>query len=140
VKADHPLTERRITAITAALLNGPLSVRSLAPRVYLCHEQVTRYLRLLHAAKQISIASWRREEASNGRYVPLYRVGGGKDKSKPRNLTSAQKQRRSIARARQDGDRYDLIRAKDRARKRKPIRDPLVAAVFGARTVAGARP
>lgn len=132
MKADHPLTAYRIAAITAVLQDGPLCAHDLAPKVFLCFEQTRRYLQFMHDLGLTHIAKWPMRRTPRATRVSAYALGAGVDAKMPARLTGAQKQARSLNKARQDGDRYALIRAKDRARKRKPARDSLVAAMFGA--------
>lgn len=132
MKADHTLTAYRIGLTIAALQAGPLSAHDLAPKIYLCYGHAWRVLRLMHQQGLVHIAKWPLRRTPRCTRVAAYAAGPGKDAKKPPALTGPQKQARSINKARQNGDRYALIRAKDRARKRKLVRDPMVAAMFGA--------
>lgn len=144
MNADHTLTKYRMGLIAAALADGPLSAHDLAPRVFLCFEQARRYLQFMHGQDLVHVARWPLRRTPRATRVAAYALGPGRDVPKPAALTGPQKQARSRHKARQDGDRYALIRAKDRARKRKPVRDPLITAMFGApaarATTEGARP
>lgn len=132
MKPDHPLTAYRIAAITAALQAGPLCAHDLAPKVFLCYGHLWRILKHMHEQGMVHIVKWPLRQTGRCTRVAAYAAGPGKDAKKPAALTGPQKQARSRNKARQDGDRYALMRAKDRARKRKVVRDPLVAAMFGA--------
>lgn len=135
MKADHTLTAYRIGMATAALQAGPLCAHDLAPKIFLCYGHAWRVLKLMHQQGLVHIAKWRLRSTPRSTRVAFYAAGPGTDAKKPAALTGPQRQARSRHKARQDGDRYALIRAKDRARKRKPARDPLVAAMFGAPAV-----
>lgn len=132
MKTDHPLTAYRIAAITAALQAGPLCAHDLAPKVFLCYGHLLRVLKHMHQQGMVHVVKWPLRCTARSTRVAAYAAGAGKDAKRPAALTGPQKQARSMHKARQDGDRYALIRAKDRARKRKLKRDPLVAAMFGA--------
>jgi len=133
MKSDNPLTAHRIRLIMSALAACPLCAHDLAPKVFLCYAQAWRYLKELHDLGQVHIAKWAlRRTESRVYHVACYAAGPGRDAKQPPRLTSAQRQARSRAKIRADDDRYDLFKAKNRASKRKPARDPLVAAMFGA--------
>jgi hypothetical protein len=132
MKVDHTLTAYRFGLVIAALQAGPLSAHDLAPKIFLCYGHAWRVLKLMHQQGLVHIAKWPLRRTNRCTRVAAYAAGPGKDAKKPAALTGPQKQARCRHKARQDGDRYALIRAKDRARKRKPARDPLVAAMFGA--------
>ncbi|KQQ40444.1 hypothetical protein ASF61_06735 [Duganella sp. Leaf126] len=131
MKADHPLTARRIAAITAALQAGPLCAHDLAPKVFLCFEQARRYLQFMQAQGLAHIAKWPLRCTPRATRVAAYALGGGADAKKPARRTGQQRQARAKAKLRADAERYEFHLAKCRARKRKAARDPLVAAMFG---------
>jgi hypothetical protein len=135
VKATHPLTMHRIAIITAALQAGPLCAHDLAPKVFLCFEQTRRYLQFMHGQGLVRIAKWPVRRTPRATCVAAYAFGGGIDAKKPEPLTGKQRQARAKAKLRGDGLRYEVHKARCRARKLKPIRDPLVAAMFGAPAV-----
>lgn len=132
MNAANSLTKYRMEQIAAALQAGPMCAHDLAPKVFLCFEQARRYLQFMHGQGQVHIAKWTLRRTPRATRVAAYAAGPGQDAPRPEALTNAQRQRRSIHSARQDGNRYALIRAKDRARKLKPTRDPLITAMFGA--------
>jgi hypothetical protein len=134
---EHPLTARRIAAITAALQAGPLCAHDLAPKIFLCYGHAWRYLKFMHQQHLVYIAKWTLRRAGNESHVACYRLGSRKDASRPAAMTDAQKQAAYKVRLRADEDRHELARAKDRARKRKVVRDPLVMAMFGAPAARG---
>lgn len=137
MKPDHPLTERRIAAIMEALRGPALTLPEVAERVHLCLEYTRRYLRHLHAVRIVYIAAWREARTTRITRIPAYRVGAMKEAPKPAKLTSAQRTAGYRARVRSDAERLDLYLAKARAQRRKPVRDPLVAAMFGAPAARG---
>ena len=129
---SNSLTTYRVGLIEAALADVPLCAHDLAPKVFLCFEQARRYLQFMHGEGLVHVAKWPLRRTPRATRVAAFALGPGKDAPQPLPLTRAQRQKRSTHKARQDGDRYALIRAKDRARKRKPRRDPLITAMFGA--------
>ncbi|MDZ5633961.1 hypothetical protein [Janthinobacterium sp. GMG1] len=132
MKIDHPMSARRVAAITAALASQALSARDLAPLVFLSVEQTRRYLVQMHLDGAVRIARWAVQATGRETRLPAYRAGAGRDAPRPAVLTSAQRQIKHVARVRRDEDRYELHKARNRARKLKTVRDPLVAALFGA--------
>ena len=140
MKIDHPMSARRVAAITAVLASQALTARELAPRVFLSAEQTRRYLVQMHHDGAVRIARWAVQATGRETRLPAYRAGDGRDAPRPAVLTSAQRQIKHMARVRRDEDRYELHKARNRARKLKSVRDPLVAALFGAVRAQEARP
>lgn len=132
MKPEHPLTVRRIKAISDVLRKEALTLSEVSARVHLSLEYTRRYLRHLHGAGVVRIAAWREARTTRITRVPAYRVGKAADAPKPAKLTPAQRTAGYRARVRSDAERLDVYLAKARAQKRKPARDPLVAAMFGA--------
>ena len=132
MKIDHPMSARRVAAITAALASQALTARDLAPLVFLSIEQTRRYLVQMHLDGDVRIARWAVQTTGRETRLPAYRAGAGRDAPRPAVLTSAQRQINHMARVRRDEDRHELHKARNRARKLKKVRDPLVAALFGA--------
>lgn len=132
MKPSHPLTERRIAVIKDVLRDRALTLPEVAGRIHLHLECTRRYLRHLHEAHVIYVAGWREARTTRLTRIPAYRIGAKKDTAKPAKLTAAQRTAGYRARVRSDADRLDLYLAKARAQKRKPARDPMVAALFGA--------
>ena len=132
MKIDHPMSARRVAAIAAALASQALTARDLAPLVFLSVEQTRRYLVQMHLGGTVRIARWVVQATGRETRLPAYRPGAGRDAPRPAVLTPAQRQVKHIARVRLDEDRYELHKARNRARKLKKVRDPLVAALFGA--------
>jgi hypothetical protein len=137
MNTECPLTVRRIEAIRLALSSHALTLHELAARVHVCLEQARRYVRYMHRAHLIYIATWRSVQTTRLTRLPAYRAGAGKDIPKPSRLTPAQRTAAYRERVRSDPERYDLYKAKGRAQKRKPARDELVAALFGAPSTLG---
>ena len=135
----HPMTMRRTAAITAALRDQALTIRDLAPLVFLSVEQTRRYLVQMHLDGTVRIARWAVQATGRETRLPAYRAGAGRDAPRPAVLTSAQRQVKHMARVRRDEDRYEMHKARNRARKLKTSRDPLVAALFGAARAQEAR-
>ena len=125
MKIDHPMSVRRVAAITAVLASQALTARDLAPLVFLSIEQP-------HRAGTVRIARWAVQAIGRETRLPAYKAGAGRDAPRPAVLTSAQRQIKHMARVRRDEDRYELHKARNRARKLKKVRDPLVSALFGA--------
>ncbi len=140
MKIDHPMSARRVAAITAVLVSQALTARELAPLVFLSVEQTRRYLVQMHLDGTVRIARWAVQATGRETRLPAYRAGPGHDAPRPAVLTSAQRQIKHMARVRRDEDRYELHKARNRARKLKTARDPLVAALFGAARAQEARP
>lgn len=139
MKTEHPMTVRRTAAITAVLRDQALTIRDLAARVFLEYEQTRRYVAHLHAHGTVHIARWTVQATGRETRLPVYKLGAGRDAPRPARLTGTQRQANHILRIRDDADLYDRHKARSRARKLKPGRDPLVAALFGAARVREAR-
>ncbi|MGK5049503.1 hypothetical protein ACQ4WP_26945 [Janthinobacterium sp. GB4P2] len=131
----HPMTVRRTAAITAALRDQALTIRDLAARVFLEYEQTRRYVAHLHADGTVHIARWTVQTAGRETRLAVYKLGAGRDAPRPARLTGTQRQANHILRIRDDADLYDRHKARSRARKLKPARDPMVSALFGAARV-----
>lgn len=141
MNADNSLTKYRLEQIAAALQAGPLCAHDLAPKAFLCFEQTRRYLQFMHGEGLVHIEKWPIRRTPRETRVAAYELGPGKDAPKPKRLTPQKRQARYKARIRADGDRLDVFLSKNRAAKRKPRRDPLITAMFGApaaRTTEGA--
>lgn len=140
MKIEHPMSARRVAAITAVLASQALTARDLAPLVFLSIEQTRRYLVQMRLDGAVRVARWAVQATGRETRLPAYRAGAGRDAPQPAVLTPAQRQVKHIARVRRDEDRYELYKARNRARKLKKVRDPLVAALFGAARAQEARP
>lgn len=130
--AHNSLTTYRRALVAAALADGPLPVHALAPKIFLCYGHAWRLLKGMHEDGLVHIAKWPLHCTPRATRVPAYVMGPGKDAPKPKRRTQAQRQARYKARIRADGDRLDVFLSKNRAAKRKPRRDPLITAMFGA--------
>jgi hypothetical protein len=127
--------------VAAALADGPLCAHDLAPKVFLCYGHAWRLVKGMHELGMVHIAKWPLRRMPRATRVAAYALGAGKDAPKPKRLTQAQRQTRYKSKLRADADRLDIQLSKDRARKLKPTRDPLVAAMYGsaaARNIQGA--
>lgn len=91
--------------------------------------QKNAVLRYIEAARRdgvkIRISAW--EPNSPGSPSPVYKLGARADTKKPERMSQAERQRR---RREKEGVAHAEAMAK-RARRIKPRRDPLVAALFG---------
>jgi hypothetical protein len=135
MKSDNTLTAYRMELVAAALAGGPLCVHDLAPNIFLCYGQAWRLIKDMHEQGMVHIAKWPLRRTPRATRVAAYAFGAGKDAPKPKRLTSAQRQARYKSKLRADPERLDIHLSKGRARKRKPTRDPLIAAMYGAPTV-----
>jgi DNA gyrase/topoisomerase IV subunit A len=128
---DCALTARRLQAIRLALSDEALTLRELAARVHVCLKQASRYISYMRDARQVYIATYRAVRRARLTHLPAYRLGSRKDVPKPGKMTAVQRNAAYVDRIRKDPERNDLYMAKGRARKRKPVRDEMVAALFG---------
>jgi hypothetical protein len=133
------MTAHRIAAISAALQDGPLCAHDLAPKVFLSFEQARRYLRFMKEQGLAHIAKWPLRRTPRATRVAAYALGSGEDAKKPARLNGQKRQARCKAKLRADAERFEFHKAKRRALKRKPARDPLVAAMYGAAPAQEAR-
>lgn len=112
-----------------ALLKKPMTRHQLAQAAGIGVRGLQAYLSALLAEepRRIHICDWHRSHP--GSPTAVYVAGAGKDKPAPKPLTNAERMR--AIRARRDADEaLDIIMAQ-RAARRKPRRDPMVAALFG---------
>lgn len=129
----HPLTIRRFTMIEQALSVGTMHIHDIAEAVHISKRRATDYASYLHTARRIHIARWVYRKAGNEYPVPVYAIGPGRDAAKPKPTTSQQKGALARKRRNADPDKRDLHLSRNRARKRKIVADPLVAALFGSK-------
>ena len=127
----HPMTQRRIGMISAALAAKSMTVYELADAVFLCPAQVSRYCVHMRNIGLIHISAWPVRAAGNVSRIASYRNGARPDVPRGPKLTGAERQATRMARVRADMDAYDKHTARARARKVKARPDPLVAAFFG---------
>lgn len=128
---SNPLAAHRIKAISEALREKSLTLDELHQQVCLCREQARRYVVHLHRTGAIHIEAWSVRQVGRSTRIPVFKCGKGEDAPRPANFTSAERQASHMARVRADDDRYDLHKARGRARKVKLERDALVCALFG---------
>lgn len=101
---------------------------------------VDKYVTLLHAAGQIHIIRWQRQEHGHGAYLAVYAVGAGADAPQPKPKTNAQLSKEKRRRVKADpARRLDYLqRARIRETRRGksvPV-DPFLAqfaGLFGSR-------
>ena len=100
----------------------------LAAKVYCTERSAQQMINRLRLAGTVHIQEWRR----SGRVlVAVYRYGIGTDAVKPPPLTPMERLRRFRERESLDDKAFRL--ARERGKRLKPRRDPLVAALFGER-------
>lgn len=131
MRIDNPLTAYRVTQIIEALHGGALNVDEVTEVLCLHPHHVGRYLQQLHAAGAIYISDWAVRTHGRATRLAVYKLGNKPDAPRPANLTPQQRQAKYKARLRADAELFDKHKALDRARKRRVVRDPFVAAFFG---------
>jgi hypothetical protein len=115
------------------------NVHEVAAEIFADLQTAQRYLTYLHNVGEIRIVGWPPLREGNPRPVAAYRLGAGEDVPRPPPKTPIERAATYRAKIRSDMDRYDSQLARDRARKFKVRRDPLVEAMFGAAPVQGGR-
>jgi len=100
----------------------------LGRKVYCTERSAQQMIKRLQLAGTVHIQEWRR---SGNVLVAVYRYGIGTDAVKPPPLTPMERLRRFRARETLDDKAFRL--ARERGKRLKPRRDPLVAALFGDR-------
>lgn len=103
----HPNHKR--VALELSQAERPLTAYDLELRCYLDVRNVREYLKLMHQARAIHIASWRRD-APRGPWVPVYCYGEGKDAVKP--------DRRTLAELAKQHRQKEGVKEREAARKR----------------------
>ena len=98
----------------------------VAAKVYCSERSAQRIINRLRQQGVVHIQEWRR---SIDVWVAVYRYGIGSDAAKPKPLTAQERLKRW--RAKETLDDHAFRMARERARKWKIKRDPLVAALFG---------
>jgi hypothetical protein len=82
----------------------------------------------LREQKKVYIVSWTRTpEGKKDHPLAVYRWGNGKDKRRPREKSSAQRQRETRARMVEDDLAHEAHKARRRAKRIKPYRDWMAA-------------
>jgi hypothetical protein len=128
----------RMTIIRKAVARKAMTIAEIA-EYHLSYRQTRRYVSHLHHAGLLHIVDWPLRGDARQTPTAAYRGGAGID-AMHKPMTNAERQAAHIARVRADMDAYDRYRARDRARKSKPVVDPLLAALFGRTSAPGARP
>jgi len=100
----------------------------VATKVYCTERSAQILINRLRQQGVVHIQEWRR---SGNVWVAVYRYGIGTDAAKPKPLTAQERLKRW--RANESLDDHAFRMAKERAKKWKIKRDPLVAALFGDR-------
>lgn len=87
----RPVAKNNIANILKTLeKRGPLTMAELAEAICLSHVQTTQYINHLKGQQMIHIGGWTRESVAGLRTFlrAQYKAGPGKDKPRPRPLTS----------------------------------------------------
>jgi hypothetical protein len=98
----------------------------VATKVYCTERSAQILINRLRQQGVVHIQEWRR---SGNVWVAVYRYGIGTDAAKPKPLTAQERLKRW--RAKESLDDHAFRMAKERAKKWKIKRDPLVAAFYG---------
>ena len=116
----------RLPRVIDLLQRTACTAPELAAKVYCTERSAQQMINRLRLAGTVHIQEWRR----SGRVlVAVYRYGIGTDAVKPKPLTAQERLKRW--RAKESLDDHAFRMAKERAKKWKIKRDPLVAALFG---------
>lgn len=122
------------------MLEAPTTVYQVAEAIPLSKRTATAYLAYLRgipregeeaSPRRIRIASWTMSES--GHWVAQYQVGDKPDAPHPpaRTVTQRRRDKRKLL-ARTNPDELLRRRRTRQAKRRKPRRDPMIAALFGA--------
>jgi hypothetical protein len=103
----------------------------VAAKVYCTERSAQILINRLRQQGVVHIQEWRR---SGNVWVAVYRHGIGTDAAKPKPLTAQERLKRW--RAKESLDDHAFRMAKERAKKWKIKRDPLVAAFYGSNSPA----
>jgi len=98
------------------------------PKCFAPKGSAQKLINKLRSNNEVHIQEWRR---SGNVLVAVYRHGIGTDAEKPKPMTSQERLKRW--RSKESLDDHAFRMAKERAKKWKIKRDPLVAALFGDR-------
>ena len=116
----------RLPRIIDLLQRVGCTAPEVATKVYCTERSAQRIINRLRQQGVIHIQEWRR---SDDVWVAVYRYGIGTDAVKPAPMTAQERLKRW--RAKESLDDHAFRMARERARKWKIKRDPLVAALFG---------
>jgi hypothetical protein len=118
----------RLPRIVDLLQRVGCTAPEAAAKVYCTERSAQILINKLRKQGVVHIQEWRR---SGNVLVAVYRYGIGTDAVKPKPLTAQERLKRW--RAKESLDDHAFRMAKERAKKWKIKRDPLVAALFGDR-------
>ena len=118
----------RLPKVISILQRTGCTAPELAAKVYCTERSAQQMIKRLQLDGTVHIQEWRR---TGNVLVAVYRYGIGTDAVKPPPLTPMERLRRYRARETLDDKAFRL--ARERGKRLKPRRDPLVAALFGGR-------
>jgi hypothetical protein len=118
----------RLPRIVDLLTHQSLTAHELAAKVYCTQRSAQILIARLRKSGLVYISEWRRVGTV---WVAVYAYGIGSDAIRPKPLTA--KERLDKWRAKESLDDHAFRMARERAKKWKIKRDPLVAALFGER-------
>lgn len=135
-----PAALKKIARIIDFITAKPMSVYELAAAIPLSKRTLVVYLAYLrgdkrsdglHGPRRIRLSEWRARE--DGYLEALYSVGTAPDAKRPAARTISQRRRdkRNLL-ALHDPDELLRRRRARQAKRRKPRRDPMITAFFGA--------
>jgi len=116
----------RLPRIIDLLQRVGCTAPEVASKVYCTERSAQIIINKLRVQGVVHIQEWRR---SGNVLVAVYRYGIGSDAEKPKPLTAQERLKRW--RAKESLDDHAFRMAKERAKKWKIKRDPLVAAFYG---------
>jgi hypothetical protein len=116
----------RLPRIIDLLQRVGCTAQEVATKVYCTERSAQILINRLRQQGVVHIQEWRR---SGNVWVAVYRYGIGSDAAKPKPLTAQERLKRW--RAKESLDDHAFRMAKERAKKWKIKRDPLVAAFYG---------
>ena len=116
----------RLPRIIDLLQRVGCTAPEVATKVYCTERSAQILINRLRQQGVIHIQEWRR---SDDVWVAVYRYGIGTDAAKPKPITAQERLKRW--RAKESLDDHAFRMARERAKKWKIKRDPLVAALFG---------
>jgi hypothetical protein len=116
----------RLPRIIDLLQRVGCTAPEVASKVYCTERSAQILINRLRQQGVVHIQEWRR---SGNVWVAVYRYGIGTDAAKPKPLTAQERLKRW--RAKESLDDHAFRMAKERAKKWKIKRDPLVAAFYG---------
>jgi transcription initiation factor IIE alpha subunit len=118
----------RLPKVIDALQMKGMTAPELALKVFCTERSAQQMINKLREAGNVHIQTWRK---SKNVWVAVYRYGIGSDAAKPKPLTAYERIVRHREKESLDDKAFRL--ARERGKRLKPRRDPLVAALFGER-------